>query len=260
VRTNLLLTLILASACGCSSIAPVQSGPTASTQPSVRPVYHVHLPGIGGANFVHDWWLAEVRHALPQPAESEMFDWICGDPLIHALQAYERNHREGRRLAGLIVERRRREPNTRLVVSAESGGCAPAVWMLEALPDDVSVDALVLISPALSQGYDLSVALRHVRGPAYVFTSHNDDFILGWGTRTFGTSDGIIADAAGRDGFFEPAGADPASYAKLIQLPYRSEWIRYLNFGGHAQAMSPVFGKYVIAPMIVRAIGANSGA
>ena len=43
-------------------------------------------------------------------------------------------------------------------------------------------------------------------------------------------------------------------YAKLVQLPYRSEWSRYWNFGGHAQAMSPLFGKNVIAPMIAKAI------
>jgi len=239
---------------GCSSPAHIEPVPSGSTQPLIQPIYHVHLPGIGGANFVHEWWLAEVRRALPQPAESEIFDWICGDPFIHALQAYDRNHREAQRLAALITERHRNEPHTRLIVTAESGGCAPAVWMLEALPDDVRIDTLVLISPALSEGYDLSNALKHVRGPAYVFTSHNDDFILGWGTRTFGTSDGLHLDAAGRDGFLEPAGSDPAEYAKLIQLPYRSEWVRYLNFGGHSQAMSPAFGKYVIAPMIVRAI------
>jgi hypothetical protein len=212
------------------------------------------LPGIGGVTFVHRWWLAEVRHALPQPAESEIFDWTCGDPFIHALQAYDRNHREAQRLARQIIERHAREPNTRFVISAESGGCAPAVWMLEALPDDVVVDSLVLISPALSEEYDLSKALKHVRGPAYVFTSHADDFILGWGTRTFGTSDGLWLDAAGRDGFSPPSGADLTLYGKLVQLPYRSEWARYWNFGGHAQAMSPPFGKSIIAPMIVRAI------
>jgi hypothetical protein len=254
----LLISLLLFVAVGCASSARTDTATVDSTQPSLRPIYHVHLPGIGGANFVHHWWLAEVRRALPQPAESEIFDWTCGDPFIHALQAYERNHLEAQRLAQLIVEHHQRQPQVRLVITAESGGCAPAVWMLEALPDDVIVDALVLISPALSEGYDLSSALKHVRGPAYVFTSQSDGFVLGWGTRTFGTSDGLHVDAAGRIGFTEPAGADPLLYSKLVQLPYRSEWARYWNFGGHAQAMSPAFGKKVIAPMIIQAISIAS--
>ena len=49
-----------------------------------------------------------------------------------------------------------------------------AIWVLEKLPDDVHVDTLVMLACAMSPQYDLSPALRHVSGKAYVFVSPLD--------------------------------------------------------------------------------------
>ena len=113
------------------------------------------------------------------------------------------------------------------------------------------VDEVVLVAPAISPGYDLSAALRHVRQIMYVFTSTGDWFELGLGTNTLGTIDGIKCQAAGRFGFAKSVGADAAAYRKLVQFPYDPAWMRYLNFGNHTGAMSPSFARHVLAPMLV---------
>jgi len=192
---------------------------------------------------------------------TEVVDWYGGRWQIEALQAVEANRQEAGRIAKEIAQRAALHPTERIILTAQSGGCALAVWAMEDLPPGVRVDSLVLISPALSPGYDLSRALSHLTastssgahlsGRAFVFTDKNDMFILGWGTRTFGTSDGKHCDAAGLGGFVEPAGADAQQYAKLRSLPYQRDWLRYGNIGGHATALSPFFGEDVVAPLVV---------
>ncbi len=79
-----------------------------------------------------------------------------------------------------------------------------------------------------------------------------DAVILGVGTSTFGTIDGVREDAAGRVGFSEPAGADHKQYAKLVQVPYDSDWIRLGNIGDHIGSMSRPFARTILAPLLLR--------
>jgi hypothetical protein len=138
-----------------------------------------------------------------------------------------------------------------------------AVWALEALPDDVAVEAAVLVSPALSQTYDLTPALRRVRQTMLVFPSKADGAVLGLGTSVFGTMDRRRGVSAGLAGFTPPASADPAQYAKLEQFPYRGRMLRdYGNGGGHAWALYPRFASGWLAPRLVeiaRRSGGGSG-
>jgi pimeloyl-ACP methyl ester carboxylesterase len=198
---------------------------------------------------VHHWWCREIDSVVPL-ATSESVDWTGHAWPITVLQAYKANHIQAQKIAERLITMRRANPDAKIVLSAESGGTGVAVWALEDLPDDVKIDSVILLSPALSPGYDLSLALRHISGSMHVFISERDKLILGWGTETYGTIDGKNTQAAGRFGFVAPKSADPAQYAKVIQVPYRSSWWRYLNFGGHAESMSPSFGKNVIAPLI----------
>jgi hypothetical protein len=200
---------------------------------------------------VHQWWCHEI-HAAGPTTRSDLYDWTGRRWPITVLQSVARNKDASREVAEQIIALRRAHPDARIVISSESGGAGPTAWALEDLPDDVFVDSIVLIAPALSPDYDLSNALRHVSGHAYAFFSAEDNFILAWGTRTYGTIDGKNVEAAGHVGFVKPDGADPAQYAKLVQIPHRSSWARYWNFGGHGGAMSPAFAKYVIAPLIAR--------
>jgi hypothetical protein len=250
------LPLLACLLVGCATTNTTTTSPTATQSMGsveIRPLetYHLHLPGIGGTSFVHEWWCHEIRAAGPT-TRSELYDWTGRRWPITVLQSVERNRVESKKVAEQIVALRRAHPDARIVISSESGGAGPTVWALEDLPDDVFVDAVVLIAPALSPDYDLSAALRHVRGNCHAFISADDNFILDWGTRTYGTIDGKNVDAAGHCGFVTPAGADEVEYAKLVQVPHRSAWAKYWNFGGHGGAMSPAFAKHVIAPLIAR--------
>ena len=252
---NLLVALQLSmTAGGCASHAVLD--PLDATPPPA--VYHLHLPGIGGDNPIERWWCAQIEQSFAERADvslrngarSDLYDWTGPGGPMRALANYDANRAEAVALAERLASWRRTHPRTRLILTAASGGTGPAVWALEALPPDVQVDELILVSPALSPQYDLSRALARVRGRAHVFTSARDSIILGWGTTTYGTIDRRHVEAAGRFGFVAPLDADPDQYVKLVQVPYKSEWIRYWNFGGHAEAMSPSFGKHVIAPLL----------
>ena len=169
-----------------------------------------------------------------------------------SLSQRERNIVEAEKVARLITRKYRAAPDRPLYLSCESGGAGIAIWALERLPDDVHVDAVVLVSPAVSTEYDLSPALRHVRHKMLVFPSRSDGLILGVGTAVFGTMDRRHKKSAGLDGFTRPESADVEQYAKLEQFPYRGKMLfRYGNSGGHAWAMYPHFASAWLAPRLI---------
>jgi hypothetical protein len=247
-----------------SAVACVSRPTLPPTHTPAPAVYHLHLPGIGGDNPVERWWCRQIEQTVadnlragpdapPVLVRSDLYDWTGSGGPMKALQDVDHARAEALVVAGMIAQWRRAHPDTRLILSGASGGAGPAVWALEALPPDVRVDELILVSPALARDYDLSKALQRITGRAHVFASEGDNLILGWGTRTYGTIDRRHVESAGLRGFSVPAGADERLYAtKLMAMPYRTEWRRYWNFGGHAHAMSPSFARHVIAPIVAR--------
>ena len=209
----------------------------------------LHLPGIAGPRWCDRRMLAGLRDGGVE-ANSVIYDWTEGDPGIDALQGYARNHQEAKKIADLISAHAAADPDSPIYLTAHSGGCALAVWALEKLPARVKVQTVLLIAPALSPGYDLTAALRHVEGKAFVFSSTLDVVVLYSGTKLFGTMDGVRSPAAGFAGFVQPPSADPLTYQKLVQFQYRKEWARYFDFGDHIGAMSRPFAKAVLAPLI----------
>lgn len=242
-----------------------------------RPSHVFHLPGIGGERRTDHQWadgLADGGAVLGGRGGVEIFDWTDGRRGLQALVAYDRNREQARQLASMLVDRRRHHPAEPIVVTAHSGGAGVAAWALEALPAGVTIDRLVLVAPALSPGYDLSPALARVSGRAIALFSPLDAMVLGTGTRVFGTIDRVNADAAGRVGFLtpgddraapttrrrdrattrpttQPTFADPAQYAKLVQVPYDPAWASLGNRGSHNGAMRREFVRRVVAPMLL---------
>jgi hypothetical protein len=125
-----------------------------------------------------------------------------------------------------------------------------AIWALEKLPPDITVDTVLLMAPALSPEYNLTGALRHVRGELYAFTSIHDVVVLQAGTKLFGTMDGVFSAAAGFGGFVRPPGADIELYKKLIPEPYEDAWMKYDDYGEHIGAMSRKFAANILAPLL----------
>ncbi len=244
-----LLVAIAALAGGCAGPLP---------QPSFHDLhrpYLVHLPGIGGT-LVFDHWYVSALQEGGVDAYCEIYDWTCHDPFIHALQAYERNHGQAQLLADKITARRRLAPGASIVLSGQSGGTGIAIFTLEKLPEDVWVDSVVLISPAVSPGYDLSKALKHVRGHVYVYSSLADVDFLCLGTNLFGTMDGVRTQAAGRVGFTCPPTGDQEQYQKLVSIPWRGEFFLHGDIAIHGGAMAPPFARQDIAPLMIKDIHA----
>jgi hypothetical protein len=240
-----IVMLCLASGCQAPAPSPPKPLPPGST-------YLLHLPGIMGDTPFDHWWIDALKEGGAAD-RVQLFDWTCHDPWIDALLAYDRNHIEATKVARLIAGRRRADPTGKLILTAESGGAGILVWALERLPKNVQVDDVLMIAPAVSPGYDLSLALRHVRGKAYYFDSPGDVFMLGFGTRLFGTMDGKKTDAAGLAGFHPPPHSDPAEYKKLVEIRYDPAWWLWGNFGGHTGGMSVTFAQKYLAPLLVRA-------
>jgi hypothetical protein len=209
----------------------------------------LHLPGIGGPRLCDHRMLAGLRDGGVK-ANFVICDWTDDDPGIAALQGYARNRRQAQRIANLILAHITADPDSPIYLTAPSGGCGLVVWALEKLPSNVRVRTVLLIAPALSPGYDLTRALRHVDTTMYAFSSTLDTIVLETGTRLFGTIDGVPTAAAGFGGFIQPPAADPLMYQKLVQRAYQSDWARYNDFGNHIGAMSRPFAKAILAPLI----------
>jgi hypothetical protein len=122
------------------------------------------------------------------------------------------------------------------------------------LPEDVQVDTVLLLSPALSPTYDLSKALGKVKGSVYYFPSPHDTAVLGIGTKWFGTVDGKKGEAAGKVGFVAPDNADATTrkaYERLIERPYDKAWMRFGNIGNHIGPLIPMFAEKVLTPLLL---------
>jgi hypothetical protein len=237
------LTITAFSLTGC--LSPVRR-PVVELNP--KP-YLVHFPGIGGEAWFHRSFVRAL-HTGGFDAEGDVMDWTNNRFPIRALQAREDNQETAKRFAVDLTKRAR--AGQPIYVTSESGGAAIAVWVLENLPDDVNVEALVMLGPALSKEYDLSRALKHVRGSAYAFTSPYDKWVLSLGTSIFGTMDGLREPAAGCVGFVTPPGAEEAQYAKLVQRRYEAKWFwDYGRHGGHLDVLSVRFASGYIAPLLI---------
>lgn len=246
-RKCLTLQAILIALVLCGRTFAQAGGP--ATQPVI-----VHLPGIGGYQFVdRDLLRGLIRGGVK--ARLDVWDWTLHDAGLLDLHNDDHNHAEAEFLAERITEFKSQWPNCRIVLTSHSGGGGIAVWTLERLPAGVQVDSVFLLSPAISPGYDLSRALCHVRGTMYVFYSKNDYLILGIGCGLFGTIDGVTTPAAGMVGFILPKTADAEQYRKLEQVGYDPNWASLGNFGDHIGPTATPFAAKIIAPLIRREIG-----
>jgi hypothetical protein len=233
-----------------SAAEPAEAQAAALPQAQQFPhTWLLHLPGIAGIKWVDREMTAGLRDAGYSGA-MDVYDWTANDPGLSALMAYKRNQVEAQKVADMITARFRAEPDVRIVLTAHSGGTGVIMWALEKLPEDVTVDSVMLLSSALSPQYDLSKALAHVRGKCYSFCSENDVLVLGAGTKMFGTIDGVKTEAAGEFGFVFPANGDAKQYEKLVQKPYDKSWMQYHNIGDHIGDMSRPFSRTILAPIL----------
>jgi pimeloyl-ACP methyl ester carboxylesterase len=217
--------------------------------PFGRNVTLIYVPGIGG--YAHDdrGWVNGLR-AGGYSGKMEIWDWTGKLDPISALWAHARQRSEARRIADRVQRLRSESPARPLVLVSHSAGAGLLVMALEDLPPDLQVDGVVFLAPALSRTYDLTRALRHVRGRADVFYSERDTLVLALGTFLLGTVDGVHGEAAGHGGFVKPPGGSGEAYAKLIVHPYSDDRRLHGDDGGHEGILESTVAAAVVAPLL----------
>ena len=210
-------------AAGCA--APPKMPMPSDVAPFGRNVTVIYVPGIGGYGHDDHGWVNGLR-AGGYSGKTEIWDWTGKLGPISALWAHARQRIEARRIANRVQKLRSESPAGPLVLVGHSAGAG-------LLPPDLQVDGVVLLAPALSRTYDLTPALRHVRGRADVFYSERDTLVLALGTFLLGTVDGVHGEAAGHGGFAKPPGASDTAYARLAMHPYSDDRRLHGDDGGH---------------------------
>jgi len=170
------------------------------------------------------------------------FRWQCRIPglVLVDLIRHRRNRVMAARFAREILRFRREHPATRIHIVAFSGGTAIAVWACELLRGRAGLETLVLACSALSPTYDFSAAMHSVRG-CYALVSHKDRFILGWGTRTFGTMNRKFSPSGGLIGFRSPVAPASGEIGTFQQIRWTPELKTLGHRGGHTGWASPEF-------------------
>jgi hypothetical protein len=208
--------------------------------------------GVGGIGLC-GLALRRVLRTEKWPYQVEIFPWGHGFLRWHADLTNAPNRDTQARLMAERVKRYQEEhPLVPTFLVAKSGGSGVVVKALELL-DDQQVERAVLLAPALSPAYDLSNALRAVRREMVVFWSPWDVFLLGIGTRVFGTVDRVRTASAGMVAFHMPAGPDEnkgRQYDKLRQIRWRPQMAATGYLGGHFGPDSPFFLRRYVVPLL----------
>jgi pimeloyl-ACP methyl ester carboxylesterase len=197
------LALLLVCAGATAADSPARHwdcGLEAASVPSQAEGRLLILPGVGNTRFHLAGFVAAAQAQLPR-FDVEVRTWGVPFMTIHNLRAHERNMATAAEIAAEIAQWRRTHPDAPFYLVGYSGGGGMATLVTAALPDDVSIDRLVLVAPAISPDYPLATeVLPHVREYVVNYSSERD-LQVGWGTRTFGTIDRKYTDGAGGIGF-----------------------------------------------------------
>jgi hypothetical protein len=220
--------------------------------------YVYYLDGAGGGQ---PWsnWAGGVRSGLLEAGydgAGEMFTWETGLG-VAADQVASNEYKRGKavELARKIAAYRQKFPSAPITLLGLSAGTAIAVFTLEALPPDDSVDNVILLSGSLSSYHDLTRALAHVQRKVYVFTSQRDAVLQvmlplgGTADRGSGTTETI-----GVEGVKQPAGATAETRrlyaAKIVEVPWNAEFAAYGHQGGHTDSVKGPFVERFVAPLV----------
>lgn len=194
------------------------------------------LDGVGGFQFV-PLLARKVLREADVPISSTWFRWQMPIPglMLVDLMWRSRNQRRAAILADKLLALHRDQPDAKIHIISYSGGTGVAVFALELLKGRVPIETLLLFAPAISPTYNLGPALRSVQR-TYVMMSCKDTWLLGAGTRIFGTMDRRRVRSAGMVGFRVPLDLSPPdqqAYRRIRVIEWCEEFRRYGHSGGH---------------------------
>lgn len=159
------------------------------------------------------------------------------------LRSYERNAKKARELADEIAALRRDEPSVPIDIVGLSGGGAMALFVVEALPEDVSVRRVVLLAPAISGGFPIETRVMPKVDDFVVNFVSPLDWQVSLGTQVFGTMDRRAERSAGYTGF-------PVDHPRLLQVSWRPEMMMQGHFGNHLSYLSESWQQQYVVPAL----------
>lgn len=183
-----------------------------------------------------------------------MVTWETGHGLIADQdEATKLKRDKADEAAAMIARRAKANPGDSLNLLGFSAGTAVAIFALEALPENVQIDEVVLLGTSISEDYDLTKALRRVKGHLYIYTSTHDR-MLGFLMPFTGTADRKFDDpGAGIKGFVLPAGASAETrklYAeKIVTIPWTAQLEKDGDYGRHFDNVKMEFIRDHVAPL-----------
>jgi pimeloyl-ACP methyl ester carboxylesterase len=221
---------------------------------SVQTVKTYYLDGAGNYGFGKETVPLGLEDGGYQ-GQIEHFIWTTYLGPVLDQMSYSHNRRQGKRLAARIQGFLDSNPEAEVNLIGLSAGSGVAVFALESLPPKYRVNNVIMLSSSLSATYDLTRALRRVRGGMYFFWSPNDPILRGV-VPLVGTVDREnTSQVAGVIGARPPAGADKESRQVYAQHIHNIRW--YTNeIGGpiklqHAGTTDRGFIREMVAPILV---------
>lgn len=194
-----------------------------------------YCPGVG-----IDLGDAGVRRGLQEagfPGQVAKINWsVSMNPAIDQTVRIFAAH-GSRTLAELVRAYIDQYPGRPVTIIGLSAGTGIAVWGLERLEPPYKVDNVILLASSLSHDYDVSDALRAVRGRVYNYYSPHDA-VLGGPMQVAGTIDRkFFTPGAGQIGLAVPEGAEE----RIVNVEWVREFAQYGYFGGHTDATNAAF-------------------
>jgi pimeloyl-ACP methyl ester carboxylesterase len=243
---------LLVLAAGNRAAAQDPPPPTPVEPAPVKPGVVYVVGGVGGMDILG----MSAQWALPRagvPHVIRNFVWTHGfGRLFKDLQDTRHLLAKAEELARDIRRLKAEDPDRPVYVVGKSGGTGLVLAAAEMLPPN-TLERIVLLSAAVSPGYDLRRALKATRGQIVSFYSDYDLLILGWGTSQFGTVDRVYGPSAGLRRFSVPTGlsdADRALYQRLVEVPWKPRMICEGHTGAHFGTSLPAFLGKEVAPWL----------
>lgn len=248
-----IVLLLWLSATGCSNIVKFAVDKTQPQGEKIRGITY-YLGGAGPVGNIGSFDIPRGLRRAGYQGHFEVFPW---QTISHATDQIfiARNRSKAQDLAEDIRRYRRLYPDAPIHIIALSAGTGVATFALEYLPESIDIETVIFLGCSMSSKYDMTRALRRIRGRLYVLHSTADEVLKNvvWYT---GTVDRASSDAgiAGLEGFYTPGNLFPDTerqYLKLINVPYRSEFESSGYGGGHTSATSTDFVQRYLAPAVM---------
>lgn len=180
-------------------------------------------------------WVTNHRWSVTiNPALDQMLRFIAkgsGEGLGRAITAYLKRY-----------------PEADANIIALSAGTGVGIWAIENVQPPYKVNNFVMVGSSLSSRYNVSKALRNMKGRIYVYYSSSDPVLQG-PVRLLGTIDGTFEDSAGLVGLR----GGGAAAGRVVNIQRRSEHARYGWTGGHVDCTNRKFVRKYISRHIVPA-------